>query len=272
MKTARHCARTTGGLSLAICLTMLAIASAPQASAALDNVEFEIKICEREMILEHPGDQAYEMFSMWDTPYQRIASRSMPWIEVKNSVNSTGNLTQFSMTIGDTDYNFSKAYMGDYAVISKSTPNVNLTSVVSTGNVLTLTFGNGGIAPGELVRFGIDIDPDAGVPGLFPHPDFRLVLFDMNNMDGNGIADNSVMTATFVDPSNLSSTKIAEMQLPDYTVTGPQAQYYNQYLRPYCMQEPIDVFGGGTSTIPEPSSWALVGLGLVGIALRWRRC
>jgi hypothetical protein len=272
MKTARHCARIASGLTLALCLTVFSISAAPHATAAIGDVGFEIKLCESEMVLEHPGDMQYKMFAMWDSPYQRIAARSMPWIEVTNDADSTGNLTQFSMTIGDTNYNFSNSYMGQYATISDSTPNVSFSSVVSTGNVLTLTFADGGLAPGEMVRFGIDIDPDANVPGLFPHPDFRLVLFDMNNLDGNGDSDNSIMTATFADPNSPAMTAIAETQLPDYTVTGPQSQYFNQFVRPYGVMEGIDVFGdGGNTAIPEPSSWAMVGLGLAGIALRWRR-
>jgi hypothetical protein len=272
MKTARHCARFASGLMLALCTTLFV--TTPQASAALGDVGFEIKLTESEMVLEHPGDMQYKMFAMWDSPYQRIAARSMPWIEVKNDVGSTGNLTQFSMTIGDTNYNFSNSYMGQYATMSDSTPNVSFSSVVSTGNVLTLTFANGGLAPGQIARFGIDIDPDANVPGLFPHPDFRLVLFDMNNLDGKGDSDNSIMTATFTDPNNPAMTALAETQLPDYTVTGPQSQYFNQFVRPYGVMEGIDVFtgGGGNTPIPEPSSWALVGLGLAGVAaVRWRR-
>lgn len=273
MKTARHCARMASGLTLALCLTMFSIITAPQASAALDDVSFEIKICEYEMVLEHDGDMDYKMFAAWDSPFQRIAARSMPWVEVKNSDSSSGNLTEFSMTIGDTNYNFSNLFRGEYATLSSTTPDVEISNVVSTGDLLTVTFGNGGLAPGEIVRFGIDLDPDAGVPGLFPHPDFRLVLFDMNNLDGNGITDNSILTAMFADPNNSAMTALAEMRLPDYEVEPPQSLYFNQVVRPYNVMEGIDIFpgGGGSSAIPEPSSWVLAGLGMAVVALRWRK-
>lgn len=258
--------------------TLLVQAIATTANAELGEVGFEIRISENEMVLEHPGDMQVKMFAAWDAPYQRIASRSMPWIEVRNLAESTGNLTEFSMTIGDTDYNFSDSYMGAYAYQSDSTPDVLISSIQSTGDLLTLTFGDGGLAPGEIVRFGIDIDPDADVDGLFPHPDFRLVLFDMNDMDANGTQDNSVVSAQFVDPLDLSMTASASTELEDFVVTGPQSQYFNQFVRPYGVMEGIDTFAltatTGPNPIPEPGALLLAGLatlGLYGVNKRRRR-
>ncbi|MCO6046277.1 PEP-CTERM sorting domain-containing protein [Aeoliella sp. ICT_H6.2] len=210
-------------------------------------------------------------YSMWDTPYQRIRNRSMPWVEVENLSDSTGNLTEFSMTIGDEDYNFTDATYGTFALLSDSTPDVLIQSVVSTGDLLTVTFGNGGLAPGETVRFGIDLAPDDDVEGLFPHPDFRLVLFDMNNMDGNGTEDNSVVTGTFVDPNNNALTESVSTQIADYEVTGNQANYFNQFIRPYGVMEGVDIFGTDVTTtvVPEPSTGvaailaAVVGAGVL---------
>ncbi|MDA8745425.1 PEP-CTERM sorting domain-containing protein [Rubripirellula amarantea] len=274
MISARTCARNTGRYWPPLCVCLLMALSANSAIAALGEVGFQIKISEKEMILEHPDELDYKMFAMWDTAYQRIRNRSMPWIEVKNLDESTGNLTEFSMTIGDTDYNFSDAEYHTYAMQSNSTPDVNISSITSTGDLLTLTFGNGGLAPGQLVRFGVDLDPDPNIDGLFPHPDFRLVLFDMNDMDGSGVADNSIVTGLFVDPSNTSMTATASTQLDDYAVTGPQSQYFNQFVRPYGVMEGIDTFGATATTssnIPEPSSVALVGMAMVGLAAGWYR-
>ena len=256
----------------ALCLAALTLSSS--AFAALENVGFEVKISEKEMVLEHPGEVDYKMFAAWDAPYQRIANRNMPFIEVTNNSDSTGNLTEFSITIGDTDYNFSNDYFGDYAVLSNSTPDVNISSIQSTGDVLTLLFGDGGLAPGELVRFGIDIDPDAGLADAYPHADFRLVLFDMNNMDGNGTSDNAVVTGRFVDPNNTSMTAIASTTLDDYVVTGPQSQYFNQFIRPYSVMEGVDTFGASAtagSAIPEPSTAVLTLATLLGLAACHKR-
>jgi hypothetical protein len=248
--------------------------AATQAVAALGDVGFQVKITEKEMILAHPGEMGYKMFAAWDAPYQRIAARNMPFVEVMNLSESTGNLTEFSMTIGDTDFNFSSDYFGDYAIQSNSTPDPLISSITSNGDLLTLTFGDGGLAPGEIIRFGIDLDPDAGLEDMFPHPDFRLVLFDMNDMDGNGVSDNSVVSAVFTDPNNVSMTATASTVLEDYTVTGPQANYFNQIIRPYSVMEGVDifsesVFNGGTE-IPEPGAASLAALGVLGLGL-WQK-
>lgn len=274
MTIAHNGARFASLSGLALCLCIVAVLVASPAHAVIETAGFEVSFCEKEMVLEHPDEMQYMKFSMWDTPYERIRNRSMPWVEVKNLDNSDGNLTEYSMTIGDTDYNFSNAHYGAYAILSDSTPDVLIQSIVSTGDQLTLTFGNGGLAPGETVRFGIDIDPDPNIDGLFPHPDFRLVLFDMNNMDGNGTNDNSEVSAKFEDPNDSSMTAIASTQLPDYQVTGNQGDYYNQFIRPYGVMEGVDIFSDGglvTNPIPEPSSGVAAILVAALAAGLWRR-
>lgn len=261
--------------SLTLTLACLALTlTAKPTLAALGDVGFQVKISEKEMMLAHPNDMGYKMFAAWDSSYHRISNRNMPFLEVMNLPDSTGNLTEFSITIGDTDFNFSNEYFGDYAIQSDSTPDPVISSITSTGDLLTLTFGDGGLAAGEIIRFGIDIDADPGLDDMFPYPDFRLVLFDMNDMDGNGISDNSIVSAEFADPNNTSMTASASTQLVDYTVTGPQANYFNQIIRPYSVMEGVDTFeasafSGGT-VIPEPGTAALAILAVTGVGI-WRR-
>lgn len=253
--------------------------SATPAMAQLGDVGFQVSIASKEMVLEHPTDQSVKMFAAWDAPFQRIADRNMPFIEVMNLGGSTGNLTEFSITIGDSDFNFSEEYFGSFIMLGDSTPGFSLSSSSVDGDELVVSIGNGGLAPGEVLRFRIDLDVDAGMEDMFPHPDFRTVLFDMNDMDGNGTSDNSVVTATFANPNNTSETATASAQLMDFTVTGPQAQYFNQSIRPYSQMEGVDIFSlqGITpaTVVPEPTSLGIAG-GLLGavvlVGRRRRRC
>lgn len=253
---------------------VMMLANATPSTAALGDVGFQIKLSENEMVLNNPTDTSVKMYAMWDLPYQRIAKRSMPWIELTNLGDSTGNLTQFTMTIGDTDYNFSDAYMGEVIMVSDETPYAGGVTATSTGDLLTVNFGGGGLAPGQTVTFGVDIDPDAGIDGLFPHPDFRMVLFDMNNLDGNGVSDNSIVTGLFTDPANTAMTAMASTTLDDYDVDGPESNYFNQFVRPYGVMEGIDIFSstaGATAPIPEPATAVLAGLAMLGFVARYRR-
>lgn len=241
------------------------------AEAQLGNIGFEIKLSEKEMVLEHPNDPVVQKFAAWDPPFQRIADRNMPFIEVKNLSTSTGNLTEFRMTIGDTDFNFSDDFFGTFVKLGTSTPNVNLSATTAmNGDELIVTFGNGGLAPGELVRFRIDLDPDPNTFGLFPHPDFRLVLFSMNGMDDS--FDNSIVSALFVDPNDPANTATVSNQLPDFTVTGAQSLFFNQFIRPYSQMEGVDIFAlQAAEVIPEPSTVTLAVAGLLAIAAVARR-
>jgi len=254
------------------------LVAAPVTHAAIMEVGFQVNIASKEAVLENPNDSAVRMFAAWDSPYQRIADRNMPFVEVRNLGGSTANLTEFRMTIGDTNFNFSNEFFGSFALLGDSTAGVDLSgAITSSGDELVVTLGNGGLAPGEVVRFRIDLAVDAGVSGMFPHPDFRTVLFDMNDMDGNGISDNASVSALFTDPDDSSMTLVATSELIDFSVNGPQAQYFNQFIRPYSVMEGIDTFSAQglaqNSVVPEPSTAGLAvgGLMMAFAAVRRRR-
>lgn len=258
---------------LALLLAVAAWLSASPAMAQLGDVGFQVSIASKEMVLENPNDDSVKMFAAWDAPFQRIADRNMPFIEVMNLGGSTGNLTEFNITIGDTDFNFEDDYFGSLIMLGDSTPGFNLSASTVNGDELTVTIGDGGLAPGETVRFRIDLGVDAGVDNMFPHPDFRTVLFDMNDMDNNGMSDNSVVTATFTDPNDASSTTTASSTLLDFGVTGPEAQYFNQFIRPYSQMEGVDIFSlqaVNQTAIPEPATVSLA-CGLLGAVALLRR-
>lgn len=237
------------------------------ARAAFTNVGFVLSMSAKEMVLESPNDPMVMKYSAWDTPTQRIADLNMPFLELTNDANSDAPITEFDMTIGDTTFNFSNVYFGDYIRLGDSTPGFNLQATTADdGDLLKVQILNGGLLPGQTVRFRVDIDVDPGNPGIFPHQDFRKVFFDMN---GNDVTDNSIVTAIF---SENGMTESVMAQLDDYPSNNDE--YINNNIRPYSVMVGIDIFSlvaTQGNEIPEPTSVALLGLGAVaGLALKRR--
>jgi hypothetical protein len=232
---------------------------------------FNLKISEKEMQLEHPTDMAWMKFNMWDVTYERMFDRNTPTLELTNT-STTNSITQLKLTIGDTRFHFSDDLFSAAVMLGNTTPGFDLSSsaISANGNELTVDI-NGGLAPGELVRFRIDLDVDAGLddPPFFEHPDFRTVLFDMNgcnvydNNTGCGSpnsADNAQATAMFS-----AGPQIGPLSFPDATVTGTQAQFFNDNFREYGIMEGVDIFEIGDGfVIPEPAGAVLAVISLLG--------
>jgi hypothetical protein len=260
-----------------LAFTSLALA-ATTADAQVGN--FTVRISEKQLKLEHPADMAWDKSLMWDLGFQRMNDRNMPYIEVANSATSTAPLTEFHMTIGDARFNFTNDMLGTYALLGSTTPGIQLTSSTIGGNELVVNIGNGGLQPGQVVRFKIDLDVDApNANGFFEHPDFRTVLFDMNginvydNSQQNSTADNARVWAVF-DPATGSNFQTMPVPLPDAAVFGAQANFFNQNLRQWGESDAVGLFEvGGSFIIPEPgSAMLLVGMSCgLGLFVRSRR-
>ena len=267
-----------------IALTFV-VAASTSARAATDS--FTVKIAEKQQALSDPTDEAMQHFLMWDLSADRVIARNMPYLELSNDSTSTAPITEFHLTIGDTRFHFDCAELGSCAMLGKTTPDISLSSNVSaiTGNAsstsgdqLNLTIGNGGLLPGQVVRFKIALDPDAG-ENFFAKPDYRTVLFDMNGRnvyDGNTIVDSSTDNATISAAFKLANgTTLTAGPTPfaDPSVVGVEAQYYNNIYRHYGVMEPVDTFlvQGSANGVPEPSSLALAAIGLLfGLVARSR--
>jgi hypothetical protein len=266
---------------LRVALAAICLVATPAAFAALGDVGFAVGISENGPVLENPNNPSIKMSEMWDTSSQRIMARNTPWIEIANLGGSTGNLLSLDITIGDTRFNFDDSYFGALIQTSASNaPGAIASATTIDGDMLSLTFGNGGLAPGQTVYFRIDIGSDT--MDVFQMADFRTVMFDMNgvnvydNLIDNSDADNSLFTATFVDPNNLAMTAMAETRLPDFDVDGLPGQYFNQSRRPYGQMEDIDIFRATglnqAGVIPEPTSIAMaMGAAVVGVIVARRR-
>jgi hypothetical protein len=235
---------------------------------------FLLNISEKEMQLAAPNDPAWMKANMWDIGYQRMNDRNMPFLELVNTTAFGGpDIEQFQLTIGDTRFHFEDDVLGTFALLGNTTPGFELTPSTSNGgNLLTVNIskpGGGGLAPGEVVRFKIDIDVDAGLPDppFFVHPDYRTVLFDMNGLevygpDPNlppGAEDNAQASVTFSGGTMAGPTAFI-----DEIISGPQSIFFNDSFRPKGVMEPVDIFDvDDCFVIPEPGSSLLVMIGLL---------
>jgi hypothetical protein len=242
---------------------------------------FTLEISEKEMKLEHPTDMMWDKWLMWDTSSQREDERNMPYLQLTNDATSTAPITQLHLTIGDTRFNFAPVEGGQYALLG-STPGHTLTSSTlgDLGNELVVNIGNGGLAPGEKIRFKINLNVDPSFEGAYSglfgtsDPDYRTILFDMNGKNvydpGQPVnvssADNA-MAYTVFDPAVGANFQTNPVPFADEPV--PAGNFFNNFLRQYGEMDPVLIFDleGSTTpggTIPEPNSGALALLGLMG--------
>ncbi len=243
----------------------LQMMSASRVDAQNNTGAFTLKITEKEMKLEHPTDMMWDKYLMWDLGFQRMNDRNMPYIELSNDATSTAPITEFHLTIGDSRFNFDDDVLGKFATLGSSTPGFSITSstVGNLGNELVVNIGNGGLQPGQLVRFKLDlaVDPEFA-EDFFKFPDYRTVLFDMNGFnvyDGlqqQSAADNARAWVVF-DPAAGANFSTQPVPLADELVSGAAADFYNNNYRQYGELDPVRTFqldGESMGVIPEPSS------------------
>lgn len=263
----------------AFVLSAIVFYAAP-AGAVITDTDWSLKISERELAFRPASDAMAMKTLMWDLPAARRTARNLPTICLTND-SATASISEFRMSIGDTQFNFGNSFFGTYAKLGKDTPGISLTSSTEDdGDTLVVKFGNG-IAPGQTVNFLFDIDVDPEFANSFyKFPDYRTVLFDMNgdNLYQNaGIIndpdddDNAEVWLTFTQPGQPTITTL-KSPFPDPTVADGSARFVNQNMARYGDTDPIRAFplsGGGV--VPEPTAAALAVLGLAGLLPFWAR-
>jgi hypothetical protein len=250
------------------------------ASRATAQDDFTVRISEKEDELAHSNDPMWSKWLMWDIGYQRMVDRNSPYLEVTNASTSTEPITQFHITIGDNRFNFAPVEGSSLVMLGSTTPGFSLTSSTlnNAGDELVVDIGNGGLAPGETVRFKVKLGIDPSFAATYASmygaslPDYRTVLFDMNGVDVYGSDgktnpdDNSHVSVVF--DSNVKSNTVV---FPDEAVAV--SQYFNNNIRAYTATDPVNLFAlSGAAEVPEPATIGLAGLGLAWVAgLRRRR-
>jgi len=246
---------------------MLGLLALSPASDAEAQTGFEFSVSHSDILLDSPDDMIAQKIEAWDSPLLRVVKRSRPFIQVRNTSTNGALLTQFEITIGDSqNYEFSDEFMGEYAIESPhfATDILDTVTPSQDNSVLTIDFTSGALAQDERALFQVDIDPRDGIHGLFVHPDFRMVFFDLFENDNS---DNARFTARFSNGQEITST-LNDLNLPpDSLGTSVFAQ---GALRPYDTEEPVEIFGGDP-VIPEPSSMMLLLAAVAGPALARRR-
>lgn len=225
-----------------------------------------------EQVLADPDDTNSKMSALWTGWATQLYEYNMPFIEIEND--SAFAVERFTMTIGDENYQFSNEFLrkedtnsypfpadGSWAIGGYSTPDIEFTSsIADNGDQLVVDFGDGGLQPGEVVRFQVDIDRDPPGDGMMMFADYTSVFFQPS---GDDTSSNSMLSFEFdgiAQPSTL--------RLPNLGVSGNVAQFL-QNPRPYNVMQMIDVYPGTTlDVIPEPTTAVLTLLAAAGIVGR----
>lgn len=241
---------------------------AAAATAAPATQAVTINFSSLEQVLVDPDDMLSLKAAMWTGWSTQVYENNMPFIEVANEADSPSPITRFTMTIGDTDYQFSNEFLrkdntisypfpadGTYAIAGFSTPDIEFTSSITDGgDTLVIEFGNGGLQPGELVRFQVDINKDPGSTGTRVFADYPSVFFGDTN---------SSVRVDFANPD-----LFAEATLPDLAVS-PEVAAQLANPRPYSQMQEIDIFPSiPLDVVPEPTTALLACLGVGFIARR----
>lgn len=224
-----------------------------------------------EVALVDPDDYDSMSIALWTGWLTQLYEYNMPFIELANTAENAVPIEQFTMTIGDTGFSFSNEYLnkewtnsypfpadGTYAVAGFSTQDIEFTGTVADdGNLLIVDFGDGGLQPGETVRFQVDIDRDAPESGAL-FAEYTSVFF------GNGDeTPNSEITLSYAEVEGQIIPN-SVITLPDFDTTVDV-----QTPRPYTVMQPIDVFPDTTiDIIPEPTAALLAMLATIGAGLR----
>jgi hypothetical protein len=261
--------RVLNAAMLATPFLALALAAMSSTTARAENA-YTVNISEKELKLENPVDMMWDKWLMWDIGYQRMMCRNTPYIELLNDGASSSPITEFHITIGDDRFNFGTVEGNGLAKLGSTTPGFALSSstVGGLGDELVVTIGNGGLLPGQLVRFQVNLDVDPAYAATYAasfgasQPDFRTILFDMNGVnvyDGvvNTSSDDNAETFVVFNPGGKSSVSVFD----DETVAA--GQYFNSNLRQYTAMDPVLIFQlEGSQAVPEPTTIGLAMLGL----------
>jgi hypothetical protein len=271
--------------STAIAAGILAIAVgtalAAPALAVTSTDSFTVRVSEKQGALLDPSGSMMSYMAR-DLGFDRMISRNRPFLELTNDAASNDPISEFHLALGDSRFNFNCAALGACAMLGKldePKPVFTLASATSDGgDQLDLTIGNGGLLPGQTVRFRIALGFDAAYKtdkDYFATPDFRTVLFAMNGHEmypdhapavdpDDPTANNAQISVLF--GSGAGALHAGPVTFDNYPISGDAGRYYNNIYHAYGATDPVQVFAGlsgSASAVPEPGTIVLAAIGLL---------
>ncbi|MEQ8849714.1 hypothetical protein [Botrimarina sp.] len=229
-----------------------------------------------EVLLAEPDRMDLHKLALWAGWATQQYEYNMPFIEITNPSDAPSAITSFEMSIGDTAFQFSNQFLRkedtnagafpangtDYAFTGYSTPDIEFdTSVDEDGDLLVIDFTDGGLMPGETVRFQVDINRDPDEPNEKLFADYTSVFFKSDGSDDT--SENSEIVITFEGGDEWRGT------LPNQDIDGSITQFF-QRARPYSVPQQ-GVMVGPIPIVPEPAAGLLAALGVATIGARSKR-
>jgi hypothetical protein len=237
-------------------------------------VAYSFRISEDLSVLRYPNNAAILNAAANKTQHTLMLERDMPYFELRNT-SETALISAFNLSIGDLSKNF------DWASFIEGSPGIGfslLSPDAAVGNLRgdLLSIGFTDFGPGEFVRFRVALDSDALGASILQ--DFRQILYHLN---GNDDSLNSMVNVTFSEIG--FDDLVVSNRLPNVSDSRPMITGFG--FNSSCCCGPGDyVTDSGvsgqddpelhTQQVPEPSSFVLLTMGIVGFLLcyRWMQC
>ncbi|MEO1498693.1 MAG: PEP-CTERM sorting domain-containing protein [Planctomycetota bacterium] len=266
--------KTRTANSAVLCVAMLAALFAAPVSSQAATVNFS----SLETVLAEPTDMDAKMLALWTGWLTQLYEYNQPFIQITSEADDLQPITEFRMTIGDTNFRFDNEFLGKeltnashipadgrYALPGASNPSIDYNSFITDGgDELVIQFPGEGLGPGESAIFQVDVSPDDPDDKKTRFASYSTVFF--NGAGGDDIVGNSIVTVEFGGVSSGSVT-LPNLDLDADMVPSINAPRAYATMQTNTPLVPLDI----TDPIPEPTSMVLAAIGLAGAACGRRR-